>query len=79
LFANYIDISTYIELKGEEVIQMPAGCCGVDWERLRQDIDCKAEATDSGVRVTLSAKDPEKAEALKKMAESCQTLCPDCC
>jgi DNA-binding transcriptional ArsR family regulator len=23
--------------------------------------------------------EPEKAEALKKMAQSCQTLCPDCC
>ncbi len=55
------------------------GICCVPTE-LTKDFDCKVEPTESGITVTLTAKDPQKAEALKTFIASSRILCgEDCC
>jgi len=39
-----------------------------------EHFQCKAEETKDGVQIKITAKDPEKAEALKKLFSACQTL-----
>jgi hypothetical protein len=59
---------------------MACGCwCGP--AQLREDFDYKTEETEGGVQITITAKDPEKAEALKKLLEAQRVLCGDkgCC
>ncbi len=56
-----------------------ASCC--DPARFREDFECKTEEVEGGVQFTVTAKDPEKAQALKKMLEARKVLCGDsnCC
>jgi len=47
-------------------------CC--DHKSFAEHFECKAEETKDGVQIKITAKDPEKAEALKKLFSACQTL-----
>lgn len=47
-------------------------CC--DPKNFAEHFQCKAEETKDGVLIKVTAKDPEKAEALKKLFSACQTL-----
>jgi len=47
-------------------------CC--DPKSLAENFDCKTEETKDGGQIKITAKDPEKAEALKKLFSACQTL-----
>jgi len=51
---------------------MFAYCC--DPKSLGEHFECKTEETKDGVVMKITAKDPEKAEALKKLFSACQTL-----
>jgi hypothetical protein len=41
--------------------------------------NCQVEKTEKGVTIVLQSNDPKQAESLQKLAESCQTLCTNCC
>jgi hypothetical protein len=47
-------------------------CC--DHKSFAEHFECKAEETKDGVQIKITAKDPEKTEALKKLFSACQTL-----
>jgi hypothetical protein len=51
---------------------MFACCC--DPKSFAQHFKCKTEETKDGVVIEITAKDPEKAEALKKLYSAYQTL-----
>lgn len=54
--------------------------CYCDPKEFRKNFDYKVEPSEKGVTISITAKDPEKAEALKKLAEAHQVLCgEDCC
>jgi len=48
-------------------------CCCVPKDFVDQ-FECKVEETKDGINMKITAKDPEKAEALKKLYSACQTL-----
>jgi hypothetical protein len=52
-------------------------CC--DPESFPKDVECKSEETKDGVQIKITAKDPEKAEALKKLFSACKTLSGEAC
>lgn len=52
-------------------------CCGP--ESLGKDVECKSEEIKDGIQIKITAKDPEKAEALKKMFSACKTLSGESC
>jgi hypothetical protein len=52
-------------------------CCGSG--SFAQDVECKSEEIKDGVQITITAKDPEKAEALKKLYSACKTLSGESC
>ncbi len=51
---------------------MFACCC--DPKSFAEHFQYKTEETKDGVVIKITAKDPEKAEALKKLYSACQTL-----
>jgi len=53
-------------------------CCCVPKD-FAEHFQCKAEETKDGVQIKITAKDPEKAEALKKLFSACQTLSGEKC
>jgi hypothetical protein len=59
-------------MSGKEVIRMFACCC--DPKSFAEHFQCKTEETKDGVVIKVTAKDPEKAEALKKLYSAYQTL-----
>jgi len=48
-------------------------CCCVPKDFADQ-FECQVEETKDGINMKITAKDPEKAEALKKLYSACQTL-----
>ena len=66
-----------MNIHGKEVRSMSFTCCGP--ESFAKDVECKSEEIKDGVQITITAKDPKKAEALKKLYSACKTLSGESC
>jgi len=52
-------------------------CC--DSKSFAENFEYKSEEVKDGIQIKITAKDPEKAEALKKLFSACKTLGGKCC
>lgn len=52
-------------------------CC--DPKSFAENFEYKSEEVKDGIQIKITAKDPEKAEALKKLFSACKTLGGKCC
>lgn len=49
-----------------------SGCCDVGMKQLCEELNCKIEETEGGIRVDLRPKDPAKVESLRGMIQGCK-------
>ena len=52
-------------------------CC--DPGSFGKDVECKSQETKDGMQINVTAKDPKKAEALKKLFSACKDLGGESC